>query len=568
MKSILQVKNLSITYNEKERVVNDVSFLLNKGENLGIVGESGSGKTSIAMAIMGLINKSAKVQGEIFYKDVNFSSLDEKKLNKYRWKRISVVFQNSKDVLNPVLSISEQLSECMTEHTNLNKKEIKNRISELLNMVGLDPLWKNSYPHELSGGMVQKVLIAMALSCNPEILIVDEPTTALDSVSKNVIIDLLRNLERNKNITVILISHDLSVISKLTSKLIVMYKGCIMEYGDTKDILKNPYHTYTRGLINSCVDINPYQDLWGIASSSSEKCENGCPFYFRCNQKIDICKSIKPNLKNININRLVACNRGGIVTLLNGENISKNYTINKKVINACNKCNISVRSGEVVALIGQSGSGKTTLSSILSGILKQDSGKVYFNKKEVIGNNTTSVMGGIQMIFQDPISATDGFATVFKVIKEPLDILKIGTKESRKKQVIKVLNYVELSTDEEFMNKKCYTLSGGQRQRIAIARSLIMKPKLLIADEISSMLDPSTKANILRLLKGIQNAEGFSMIYITHDLSLARKIANVVYVMYKGEIIEKGSTIEIFNNPKVEYTKKLIKTNFNCNYNL
>lgn len=565
MKNIIEVKNLSITYNEKETAVRDVSFLLNRGENLGIVGESGSGKTSIAMAIMGLINKSAKVNGIICYKNIKLSSLDEKNLNKYRWKKISVVFQNSKDVLNPVLSINEQLSESIKEHTNLNKNDIKNKVNELLNMVGLDCLWKNSYPHELSGGMVQKVLIAMALSCDPEVLIVDEPTTALDSVSKNAIIDLLKKIQSDNNVTMIVISHDLSVISKLTSKLVVMYKGCIMEYGPTKDILKNPYHTYTRGLVSSCVDINPYQDLWGIANKISEKFQDGCPFYFRCTQRIDICKGKKPSLKNIHGNRAVACNRGGIVTLLKGEDISKTYTVNKKIVNACNNCTITVRGGEVVALIGQSGSGKTTLSSILSGILKQDTGKVYFKEKEVIGNNATSVIGGIQMIFQDPISSTDGLSTVLQIIKEPLDILKIGTKENRKKQAIEALKWVELSEDEEFINKKCYTLSGGQRQRVAIARSLIMKPKLLIADEISSMLDPSTKANILRLLKGLQNSKGFSMIYITHDLSLARKIADRVYVMYKGEIIEKGSVMEVFNNPKLEYTKKLIHCNFKFN---
>lgn len=230
---------------------------------------------------------------------------------------------------------------------------------------------------------------------------------------------------------------------------------------------------------------------------------------------------------------------------------------------ACKNCSISIRSGEVVALIGQSGSGKTTLASILSGILDGDEGKVFFEGQEVRGNSVTAKINGIQMVFQDPFSATDSFMTVEQVIREPLEILKLGTKEERKEQVKEVLKQVQLDTLDEFLKRKCYALSGGQRQRVAIARSLIMKPKLLIADEISSMLDPSTKANILRLLKGLQNSNGFAMLYITHDLSLARKIADEVYVMYNGEIIEKGYVVNVFNNPGKDYTKELIREGLN-----
>lgn len=566
MEQLLKVENLSVAYNDGDRAikaVRNVSFTLNKGDTLGIVGESGSGKTSIAMSLMGLLDSSAEISGKIIYKGVNLQQLKDKERNKYRWKRIALVFQNTIEVLNPVLSINEQIIEIIKKHTELNGIDAKNKVIELLDMVGLEPTWNHHFSHQLSGGMRQRVLIAMALACDPEILIVDEPTTALDALSRNSIIKLLKKLQQKKKFAMIVISHELSVISKLTSKIQVMYYGGIVETGSTEDILRKPAHTYTRGLINSSIEINSYQDLWGIPAKNNEIIETGCPFYFRCNQHIDICKNKRPELEHLSINRKVACNRGGIVTLLEGENISKKYIMHGKAMEACKNCSISIRSGEVVALIGQSGSGKTTLASILSGILDGDEGKVFFEGQEVRGNSVTAKINGIQMVFQDPFSATDSFMTVEQVIREPLEILKLGTKEERKEQVKEVLKQVQLDTLDEFLKRKCYALSGGQRQRVAIARSLIMKPKLLIADEISSMLDPSTKANILRLLKGLQNSNGFAMLYITHDLSLARKIADEVYVMYNGEIIEKGYVVNVFNNPGKDYTKELIREGLN-----
>lgn len=566
MEELLKVENLSVVYNDGNRAVKavrNVSFTLNKGDTLGIVGESGSGKTSIAMSLMGLLDSSAEMSGKIIYDGVDLQQLKDKERNKYRWKRMALVFQNTIEVLNPVLSINEQIIEVIKKHTELEGIDAENKVIELLDMVGLDPTWNHHFPHQLSGGMRQRVLIAMALACDPEILIVDEPTTALDALSRNSIIQLLKKLQQEKKFAMIVISHELSVISKLTSKIQVMYYGDIVETGSTEEILIRPAHTYTRGLINSSIEINSYQDLWGIPAKNNEIIEKGCPFYFRCNQHIDICKNKRPELEQISTNRNVACNRGGIVTLLEGENIGKKYIMHGKAMEACKNCSISIRSGEIVALIGQSGSGKTTLASILSGILDGDEGKVFFEGEEVRGNSATAKMNGIQMVFQDPFSATDSFMTVEQVIREPLDILKLGTKEERKEQVKEALRQVQLDTLDEFLKRKCHALSGGQRQRVAIARSLIMKPKLLIADEVSSMLDPSTKANILRLLKGLQNSNGFAMLYITHDLSLARKIADEVYVMYNGEIIEKGSVVNVFSNPEKDYTKELIREGLN-----
>ncbi len=551
MKNILEIENLNISYITDDKRINavyDTSFSLKEGETLGIIGESGSGKTSIAMAIMGLIDPPSEVNGKIIFQGVDIQKLSEKDKNNYRWNKISIVFQNTLEVLNPVLTIEEQIIESIKKHTNLSFDVAHNKVNELLDMVELGSTWAHHYPHQLSGGMRQKVLIAMSLACDPDLLIVDEPTTSLDPLSAKTILDLLQKIQSERTFSMIIISHEIAVLTKLTNKLVVLYAGNVLEEGLTNDIIKEPSHTYTRGLINSSLEIYPYHDLWGIPAEDNyeEKDDQGCVFYYRCNQKLPQCKEIKPDLINISPDRKIACLRGGIITLLEGKNISKSFIMHNKALIACKNCNIKIRSGEIVVLMGQSGSGKTTLASSLAGILDYDTGSVYFEDVKILKNSATSRFNGLQMIFQDPFSATDSYMTVEEVVRQPLDILKLGDMLTRSENVIEALKLVQLDSSEQFLNRKCYSLSGGQRQRVAIARGLIMKPKLLIADEISTMLDPSTKANILRLLKGLQNSIGFSMLYITHDTSLARKIADKVYVMDKGDIIEEASALDFF----------------------
>ena len=280
----------------------------------------------------------------------------------------------------------------------------------------------------------------------------------------------------------------------------------------------------------------------------------------RCSQRLDICKDKRPRLEYVSLERKVACNRGGIITLLEGAGIDKTFTFKGRSISACKNCHMRVRAGEVVALIGQSGSGKTTLASILSGYLEPDKGTVKFLGNTVKARELTARTKGIQMVFQDPFSSINDRFTVEQAVMEPLEILKLYSPVERKERVKKLLSAVELPTDDDFLKRRCFTLSGGQRQRVSIARSLILEPKLLIADEISSMLDPSTQANILRLLKGLQNSFGFAMIYITHDLDLARKIADKLYVMHQGEIVEQGPAWEVFENPSSEFTRQLISS--------
>ena len=559
---MLKIENLTVSYGMGSYTVkglDSVSFALDKGGSLGIMGESGSGKTTAAMAIMGLLHKTAVISGSINYRGIDLQDLPENVRNQHRWCKIAIVFQNSLEILNPVLTVYEQIFECLKRHMNLSIEEANKRMNRLLESVGLENFWGKCYPHQLSGGIRQRVLVAMALSCDPEVLIVDEPTNALDAVSKNEIIELLWSIQREKKIGLIVISHEIKTIARLTSRLAIMYKGCIVEEGLTHDILNHPMHNYTRGLLNSSPEMNPYRDLWGIPGEMTDVVQEGCSFYGRCNQHIHVCKRKKPDLEYVSIERKVACNRKGIVTLLQGIGIHKTYPFRGQITKACEGCGIELRSGEVIALIGQSGSGKTTLANILAGVLEADVGEVLFNGEKVIGNSATRKKNGIQIVFQDPFSSINEHFTVEQAVREPLDILRLESSERRQTLVIQALKEVQLPWEESFLSRRCYTLSGGQRQRISLARALVMEPAILIADEISSMLDPSTQANILRLLKGLQNLQGFAMLYITHDLAIAQKIADKVYVMQQGRIIEKGNAQKIFTKPVESYTRKLVE---------
>ena len=571
---ILKAENIFVSYHSNSEVsaVHNVSLLLKPGCNTGLIGESGSGKSSFALALMGMLREQASVKGTIFYEETPLHSLSETGWNDLRWNDIALVFQNSLDVLNPVLTIGEQIAECMVRHSALSPKDRVDKVEGLLDMVGLGRQWKTAYPHQLSGGMRQKVLIAMALSCDPRVLIVDEPTMALDASAKQQIVNLLLDLQQQDHFAMLVISHELQIIRRMTSDVMVMYAGSIMEEGVTREVLNDPMHPYTRGLVYSSPSVNPFRDMWGIPGNAEEPSPGECPFYSRCSQRVSECRKKHPSLEPVGEGRKVACARGGpvgegrkvacarggIVTLLQGEDLHKSYHVKKRVVPACRGCSLRVKSGEVAALIGESGSGKTTMGELLSGALAPDRGRIRFEGREVIGTSETSKQGGIQIVFQDPLSATNGRLSIGEVVREPLDILREGAKAERTEAVRAVMKHVMLPVSDEFLARPCRTLSGGQRQRVAIARGLVMKPKLLIADEISAMLDPSTGANILRLLKGLQNEYGFAMLFITHDLAMARKISDRVFVMHEGCIIEHGTISEVFTSPKKNYTQRLL----------
>ncbi|OPX69459.1 MAG: Trehalose/maltose import ATP-binding protein MalK [Methanoregulaceae archaeon PtaB.Bin056] len=560
--AVLEVTDLKchyITDKSVVKAVDGISFSLEAGEILGIVGESGSGKTTTALGIMRLLDHHASVSGTVLYKGRDLATLPGPEMDRIRWKEIAIVFQNSLEALNPVMTVGQQVIEPILKH-DPQAKNAEVRCADLFRLVGLDPSWRESFPHQLSGGMRQRVLLAMALSCDPRILILDEVTSALDAFTRKEVRDLLFDLQKKNGYSLIIISHDLSFVSSLASRLIVLYAGRVVETGPTADIINGPRHPYTRGLVHSTPDIFVYKDLWGIpAESATNDAPEGCPFSGRCTQPIDICRTSVPSLQPCGEEREIACHRGGIATLLKTEGVHFRYPLpGNKTLHAVNNVSMEVCEGEVLAIVGQTGSGKSTLAHVIAGIIRPESGKVQFIDEEVHGGNNGHRFGGIQIVFQDPFSSTSNRFTVLDAVREPLDINRIGTPDERLEMTKDALKWVYLPATDQFLGKYCGELSGGQRQRVALARAMVMRPKLLIADEITSALDVSTAANVLRLLKGLQNRKGFAMIYISHDLSLTLKIADRIAVMDAGKIVEIGNAHEVMLNPCSEHTKRLV----------
>jgi peptide/nickel transport system ATP-binding protein len=560
--SLLKVNDLKCRYMtdiDTVRAVDGISFEIEEGEVLGIVGESGSGKTTVALGIMGLLPENTAVSGEILYRDELISSMPESRMDRFRWKDIAIVFQNSLEVLNPVLKIGVQVTEPMIKHLDISPEKVRSKCADLFRTVGLDTKWMDSYPHQLSGGMRQRVLLAMALSCDPKLLILDEVTSALDAFTRKEIRDLLVNLQKKNGYTMLMISHDITFVSSVALRIAVMYSGRIVETGPVRDILVSPRHPYTRGLVHSTPDIFVYKDLWGIPGDVPAGDEfKGCPFSPRCTQKIDICSKVSPVLMPAG-GREIACHRGGIAGLLEARNLSFRYRLpDGDYLQAVEDVNLEVKEGEVLAVVGQTGSGKSTLAHLLANVIRPEFGEVLFMGGNVNRGNFGNRLNGIQIVFQDPFSSTSNRFTVLDAVKEPLYINKIGSNGDRLQMVKNALELVRLPANDNFLKKYCGELSGGQRQRVALARAMVMEPKLLIADEITSALDVSTSANILRLLKGLQNRKGFAMIYISHDLSLTLKIADRIAVMDSGKIVEMGNSHDVMLSPSDEYTKRLV----------
>lgn len=561
--TILKIDDLKCHYSTDSSVtkaVDGVSFELKEGEIVGLIGESGSGKTTIALSIVGLLPENAKRSGEIAYCGTDLSVIPEDDMNTFRWTDIAIVFQNSLEVLNPVMKVGVQVCEPMIRRRGMGTGEAKVRCAELFETVGLDPVWMDAYPHQLSGGMRQRVLLAMALSCDPKVLILDEVTSALDAFTRKEIRELLLDLQKIRRYSMIAISHDIAFVSSIASRIMVLYAGKVMEVGPTLDVITAPRHPYTKGLVNSTPDIFVYKDMWGIPGDASVgNGDAGCLFRGRCTQAVDDCGKSLPELVTCGNGWKVACHRGGIASLMIARDVTFSYTLpERRSLLAVDGVDLEIREGEVLAIVGQTGSGKSTLAHILAGVLHPDRGEVNFMNGTVHGGKASHRFGGIQIVFQDPFSSISNRFTVLDAIREPLDVNSIGSQNERLDMVKDVIDLVRLPSSDMFLAKYCGELSGGQRQRVALARAMIMRPKLLIADEITSALDVSTAANVLRLLKGLQNRQGFAMIYISHNLTLTLKIADRIAVMNDGRIVEVGNAHDVILTPNDEYTQKLV----------
>ncbi|MDI7250476.1 MAG: ABC transporter ATP-binding protein [Bacillota bacterium] len=549
----LVVRGLCVEYGGVVRAVDGVSFRLRRGETVGVIGESGSGKTSLALGLLGLVPLPGRVSGGAVLLDgTDLLQLTPRELGQVRGRRVGVVFQNSLEALNPVMRVVDQVAEPLVVHLGMGVGEARRRAAHLLERLGLESRWHPAYPNQLSGGMRQRVLLAMALACDPELLVVDEPTTSLDRAAREEVLDLLRSLQSERGMAMIVLSHDVEAVLRLAGRLLVMYAGRVVEEGAAEAVLERPRHPYTRGLLNASPALAPCRDLWGIPGEPpSGLVREGCAFRPRCTQARAECLVSVPELRPPRLPAgvsadgwRVACHLGGLRTLLKAEGLCKSYRVPGGRVQALDGMSLEVGEGEVVGVVGETGSGKSTLAHLVAGVMPPDAGMVYFEDRP-LGPEVARRPGGVQIVFQDPSAATSDRLRVWEAIAEPLEVNRLGDREERLARVEEALRAVQLPVADGFPQRYMCELSGGQRQRVALARALVMEPKLLVADEITSMLDPSTQANLLRLLKGLQNTRGFAMLFVTHDVLVARKVCDRVVVLRQGRVVEEGRTERI-----------------------
>jgi len=543
---MLSIKDLLVSFG-KTQILRGVDLHIEKGECLALIGESGSGKTTLGLAIMGLSRGSAS--GEISFQGKNLLASSEDELRELRGRDMAMVFQNVEDALDPVQRIRDQIAEAIMVHRSISAGNAQDEAVQHLLSVGLSREKASMYPHQLSGGEKQRVLIAMALVNDPDLLILDEPTASLDALTKSDIIRLFQSAILGR--ICIIITHDISLAQALADRIAVLYAGRIMEMGRTEELLRNPRHPYTRGLIRSYPAMTATKDLQGIPGRMVHGLP-GCPFYERCTQRIEICsRQVPPQLENDG--RIIACHRGGIVPLLEIKNLSLDFNS----YSALRDLDLTLCEGETLALVGESGSGKTTLSKAIMGLYEADRGDIILEGRRV-NKWDGAFYGRVQMIFQNPKESVSHRMNVLDAVLEPLQVQRKGSHEARLERAKEVLGLVELPNDGDFLKRYPHELSGGEVQRVAIARALALGPKLLIADEPTSALDPSVQAKILKLLMNLQEKMGLAILFITHDIALARKVSDRMAVMRKGRIVEIGATNEILIHPLHPYTRRLV----------
>lgn len=551
---LLSVKNLTLSFkkeNEFVPVIHGLSYDLYENEIVGIVGESGSGKSVSSLAIMGLLpSKISKItDGTIVFNGKEITNLSDKEFQKIRGNDIAMIFQEPMSSLNPSLKCGYQVAEILERHTELSNKEIKAEVLSLFEKVKLpnpEELF-NKYPHQISGGQKQRVMIAMAIACKPKILIADEPTTALDVTVQKEIIQLLKDLQQETKMSILFISHDLSLVSEIANCVLVMYKGEIVEQGNAKAIFENPQHNYTKALIASRPSLDfrlkrlpTIQDfLNNLVSSeivsSEERKENQEKLYAQ-----------QPILEVKNVEKEYLSTVG-----LFGKKLS---------FKAVNDVSFKIYEGETVGLVGESGCGKSTLGNAILQLDKATAGQIFYKGNDITKlskDEIRKLRKEIQLIFQDPYSSLNPRIPVGKAIMEPMKVHRLYKNDSeRKAKTIEILERVGLG--EAFFNRYPHEFSGGQRQRIGIARTIALQPKLIVCDESVSALDISVQAQVLNLLNELKENFGFTYIFISHDLAVVKYMSDQVLVMNKGKMEEIADADQLYANPKSDYTKKLI----------
>ncbi|MEK1895496.1 MAG: ABC transporter ATP-binding protein [Rhizobium sp.] len=557
---LLRIENLDVSFSvfgDRLRVVKNANIRILPGKVTALVGESGSGKSVISQSIMGILPNPAKAEGRILFTDpldgkttdILQYPRDSEEMRDLRGRRMATIFQEPMTSLSPLHTVGNQIGEALLIHTEADKKEAREKTVEMLGLVGFANPKRTfeMYPFELSGGMRQRAMIAMALICSPALLIADEPTTALDVTIQAQILELLRDLQHKLGMAMLLITHDLGVVANMADEVVVIYHGEIMEAGPVKSIFRNPQHPYLKGLMAAV----PHFDM-------------------KPGERLKALRDVPVNLESLIGKKKVKAE--GPEILLSVNNLSKTFKTRNRgffgtrevpLVHAVDDVSFDIRRGECLGLVGESGCGKTTVSKILMRAVTPDGGTVIFNDgKDVIdvlsvsGDDLQALRTKIQMVFQDPVSSLSPRMTVRNILSEPLEIHDRGDGAERKQRVEGLMGAIGL--DRRYLNRYPHSFSGGQRQRIGIARALALGPKLIILDEPVSALDVSVQAQILNLLKDLQKDLGLTYLFISHNLAVVDYMADRIAVMCKGRIVEIAPREIILRDPVHPYTKSLL----------
>ncbi len=550
---ILSIEALSISFPQNEtmeEIIHQISFDLYKNEILAIVGESGSGKSITTLATLGLLDKKAMVTGSVRFRDKNLLSFSEKAYRDLRGRVISMIFQEPMSSLNPSLTCGYQVVEILKQHTSLTYNEAKEKTLSLFEKVKLPNPSQlfDTYPHQISGGQKQRVMIAIAIACEPEILIADEPTTALDVTVQKEIIQLLKDIQQETGMSIIFISHDLSLVREIADRVLVMYKGDIVEAAAATTLFKTPQHIYTKALLNARPSLeNRLHTLPTIQDYLTDTLETAIEIPEERTKRLAALYKTTPILEVCNIEKTY---------------ISKSGLFGKsRIVKAVDDVSFSLYEGETLGLVGESGCGKSTLGNAILQLDKATAGKILYRGNDITqlkGKALRALRREIQIIFQDPYASLNPRLTVGQAIIEPMEVHKLfSNKEERTEKALEILSRVGL--DSSHFNRYPHEFSGGQRQRIGIARTIAVQPKLIICDESVSALDISVQAQVLNLLNELKQDFMFTYIFISHDLAVVKYMADQLVVMNKGKIEEIGEADRIYKDPQKAYTKNLIE---------
>ena len=548
---LLEIKSLKVSIPDLY-LVQDLSFELKRGETLAIVGESGSGKSLTSLAIMGLLASNLKVEGSICFNGRELTETSEAEYQNIRGKQIGMIFQEPMTALNPSMKCGLQLTETLQKHEGTDFKTNKRKAIELFEKVKLpQPAGIfNSYPHQISGGQKQRVMIAMAIACKPDLLIADEPTTALDVTVQSEILKLLKSLQQEYGMGMLFISHDLGVVKEVADKVLVMYKGALKEYKSTQQLFDNPESDYTQGLL-ACRPTahSDYKRLPLVADFLSGK--NTRRERVSSVDKLEKAKKIlqqKPLLEIRDLKRWF----GASATL---------FSSSKRVVKAVDEVSFEIYPGETLGLVGESGCGKTTLGRILSGLEKADEGEILYEGKDISSLSRTQwrrLHREIQIIFQDPFSSLNPRLTIGSALQEVLKVHRKAQGKSAEEKVKELL--IKVGLEAEHYNRYPHEFSGGQRQRIGIARALALEPRFIVCDESVSALDVSVQAQIINLLNDLKDDFRFTYLFISHDLSVVKYFSDRILVMQSGKLVESGYSDEVYTKPQEAYTKRLVNS--------